>query len=105
MVKEVSRPSLGTILAKAEEEAWCGWTKWEDAHGQGDHHMLPRVGGHVRFEDEKRRMVYRLNGPCRWPLSADGKGLEELYVLDKSAQSGFVRKLQPQEIWRTQERG
>ena len=105
LVKEVSPPSLGTILAKAEEEAWCRWTKWEDAYGQGEHHMLPRVGGHVWFEDEKRRMVYRLNGPCRWLLSADGKGLEELYVVDKSAQSGFVRKLQPKEIWRAQERG
>ena len=105
LVKEVTAPSLGTVLERAKEASWRPWSKWETAHGQGDHPMLPRVGAHVWFEaDVERHNVYKLNGPCRWPLSKEAAGVEELYVLDRAAPAGMVRVVLPEEIWRAQGR-
>ena len=67
--------------------------------------MLPVVGAHAWLKGQDERVnVYRLSGPGRWPLAAkEGAGVEELYVVDKAAPSGTVRKLQAEEIWRAQE--
>lgn len=105
LVKEVNPPSLGTVLDRAKEASWRKWCKWEAAHGQGDHPMLPKVGGHVWFEEQgQRQMAYKLNGPCRWPLLKEDVGVEELYVIDRAAPAGHVRVLRPEEVWRAQGR-
>ena len=68
--------------------------------------MLPVVGAHVWLnQEEKRHNVYRLSGPGRWPLAAkEGAGVEELYVIDKAAPAGSVRRLREDEIWQAQGR-
>jgi hypothetical protein len=67
--------------------------------------MLPKVGGHVWFEEQgQRQMAYKLNGPCRWPLLKEDVGVEELYVIDRAAPAGHVRVLRPEEVWRAQGR-
>ena len=73
MLKEVTPPSLGTVLEKADPGCWQEYERWETAYGKGSHQMLPSVGGHVWMHgDEERRMAYKLNGPCRWPLIYKG---------------------------------
>lgn len=105
MVKEVTPPSLGTVLEKANPSCWQEYERWEAAYGKGNHQMLPAVGGHVWMHgDEERRMAYKLNGPCRWPLTKEAGGVEELYVVDRAAPAGYVRRLKAEEIWRAQGR-
>ena len=105
LAKAVVPPSLGSGLGKGDAESFVPYTKQEAAMGQGDRSMLPTVGGHVWFEDGQRHHVYRLSGPGRWPLTAkDGQGVEETYVLDKTAPAGKVRKLTALEVWMAQGR-
>lgn len=105
MLKEVTPPSLGTVLEKADPGCWQEYERWETAYGKGSHQMLPAVGGHVWMHgDEERRMAYKLNGPCSWPLTKEAGGVEELYVVDRAAPAGYVRRLKAEEIWRAQGR-
>ena len=105
LVKEISPPSLGTVLDKGSRESWRPYVKWEQAHGQGDHPMLPKVGAHVWLEEGGPRVsVYKLHGPGRWPLTKEDAGVEELYVVDRAAPAGLVRKLTAEEVWRAQGR-
>ena len=105
MLKEVTPPSLWTVLEKADPESWQEYERWETAYGKGNHQMLPVVGGHVWMHgDEERRMAYKLNGPCRWPLTKEAGGVEELYVVDRAAPAGMVRRLKAEEVWRAQGR-
>ena len=101
LARSVTPPSLGTILQKAKKEDFISYQKYEPAIGQGNHVMLPVVGGHVWFEENgARHNVYRMSGPCRWPLAAkEGAGVEELYVIDKAAPAGAVRRLTSEELW------
>ena len=107
MVKGVTPPSIGSYLGKVVNPvSWVEVEKFEMALGQGNHLMLPMVGAHVWFPGSvDRHMVYKMCGPGRWPLSK-GKvyELEEIYVLDKHAPVGFVRRLLPHEIWVAQGR-
>ena len=107
LVKTVTPPSIGAYLGKAVlEESWVEVQKFEMAMGQGNHLMLPMVGAHIWLKDDSNRhAVYKLCGPARWPLNK-GKNyeLEEIYVLDKHAPVGFVRRLLPAELWASQGR-
>ena len=104
LARAVTAPSAGSFLAQGKPENYKEFKHYEEAMGQGNHAMLPVVGAHVWFpEAEERKNVYRLSGPCRWPLAA-GNGVEELYVVDKGAPTGQVRKLTGKEIWLTQGR-
>ena len=104
LVKDVNPPTLGTILQKAKEEAWKPFEKWEPAMAEGNRHMLPVVGAHVWFEGKERKMVYKMSGPGRWPLTKEDAGVEELYVLDRAAPTGTVRQLTDEEVWQAQGR-
>ena len=106
LARAVTPPSLGTYLRPARPENLVQFWKYELARGQGNHAMLPLVGAHVwTSQDSQRINVYRLNGPCRWPLAAkEGEGVEELYVIDKAAPTGTVRRLCGREIWQGQGR-
>ena len=67
--------------------------------------MLPKVGAHVWLEEGGPRVsVYKLHGPGRWPLTKEDAGVEELYVVDRAAPAGLVRKLTAEEVWRAQGR-
>lgn len=45
------------------------YNRFEVAMGQGNHPMLPVVGGHVWFDKRgERTSAYKLSGPGRWPL-------------------------------------
>ena len=106
LVRAVTPPSLGTTLQPAGEEQFWPYYMYEPAVGQGNHPMLPMVGAHVwMMQGGERKNVYRLSGPCRWPLAAkEDVGVEELYVIDKAAPAGKVRKLTGQEVWKAQGR-
>ena len=78
----------------------------EPAMGQGEHAMLPLVGAHVWIRScPERRVVYRMSGPARWPLATkEGGGFEAIYVVDKGAKPGTVRRLSMKELWMAQGR-
>ena len=107
MVKSVTPPSIGSVLGKAEQGSWKETVKFETAVGPNDQVMLPLVGGHAWFPDEgERRVVYRASGPGRWPLfKGSNYAVENIYVLDKAAPPGYVRKLTGLELWKAQGRG
>ena len=107
LVKTVTPPSIGTYLGKAyKDESWVEVEKFEMATGQGNHLMLPMVGAHVWISgNSERQMVYKMSGPGRWPLSrGENYMVEEIYVLDKHAPVGSVRRLLPEEVWLAQGR-
>eukprot|EP00435_Cladocopium_sp_Y103_P032360 s4058_g8.t1 len=105
MARAVTAPSVGSILGRGAPENYVKYQRFEKAVGQGNHAMLPFVGAHVWFKDGGARVVvYRLCGPGRWPLAANDHAMEELYVVDKGAPSGTVRKVTKEELWRAQGR-
>eukprot|EP00435_Cladocopium_sp_Y103_P040792 s583_g11.t1 len=104
LIKEVNPPTLGTILKKAKPEDCVEFTKYEAAMADGNRHMLPMVGAHVWIGGGDRQMVYKMSGPGRWPLTKEGAGVEELYVVDRAAPTGTVRRLTREEIWKAQGR-
>eukprot|EP00438_Fugacium_kawagutii_P035496 Skav226807 [mRNA] locus=scaffold2056:134273:145141:- [translate_table: standard] len=105
LVRTVVPPSIGTILRKAEKQQFVPYVRFETAIGQGNHPMLPMVGAHVWFEEDDRKHVYRAHGPGRWPLVAAGaERMEEVYILDKNAPPGTVRRVTGKELWMAQGR-
>ena len=106
LVRAVTAPSLGTCLKPARAEDLIYYDKYEDAVAHGGHAMLPIVGGHVWFGGETtRRTAYRLGGPGKWPLAnKGGEGFESLWVVDKRAPTGTVRRLNKEEVWIAQGR-
>lgn len=105
LARAVTAPSLGSILGRAKDEDYVEYKRFEKAVGQGNHSMLPFVGAHVWFESEDERVVvYRLCGPGRWPLSTKNGAMEEIYVVDKGAPVGKVRRVTEEELWRAQGR-
>ena len=105
LARAVTAPSLGSILGRAKDEDYVEHKRFEKAVGQGNHSMLPFVGAHVWFESEDERVVvYRLCGPGRWPLSTKNGAMEEIYVVDKGAPVGKVRRVTEEELWRAQGR-
>ena len=106
LAKTVTPPSIGTKLRPATKENFWPCHYYEPAVGPQTEPMLPVIGAHVWMtQGGPRQNVYRMSGPCRWPLAAkEGAGVEELYVIDKAAPAGTVRRLTGQEIWQAQGR-
>ena len=106
MVRAVTAPSLGSYLKPVDLADLVYYEKYESAVGQGNHAMLPVVGAHVWFAPQgERTSAYRLSGPGRWPLlDKKGRGFEDIYVVDRAAPAGAIRKLNRQEVWRAQGR-
>lgn len=99
LVKEIIPPSLGT--------AWNRGSRMSSGSKLMDKEtiLLPKVGAHAWFEEGGPRVsVYKLHGPGRWPLTKEDAGVEELYVVDRAAPAGMVRKLTAEEVWRAQGR-
>ena len=94
LARAVTAPSLGSIMGKAKAEDYVEYERFEVATGQGNHAMLPFVGAHVWFEgNDQRTVAYRLCGPGRWPLATKDGGVEDIYVVDKAAPTGKVRRI------------
>lgn len=106
LVKTVTPPSIGTCLKPGKQKDYIEYQSYEGAVNLAPEVMLPGLVGHVWFEDEDRRhSVYRLGGPCKWPLmEAENQRLQKLFVADKKAPTGTVRQLTPQEVWIAQGR-
>ena len=106
MARAVTPPSIGSTLKAAELTDLVYYEKYEPAMGQGSSPMLPLVGAHVWIgTSPDRRTVYRMSGPVRWPLiSKEDGGFEEIYVVDKAAKPGSVRRLTMRELWLAQGR-
>ena len=85
-------------------ESWKPYVKWEQAHGQGDH---PAAEGRCSCVVRGRWTTgIRLQTTWTWwwPLTKEDAGVEELYVVDRAAPAGMVRKLTAEEVWRAQGR-
>ena len=105
LARAVTASSVGSVMGRAKSEDYIPYKHFETAVGQGNHAMLPFVGAHVWFESSQERVTaYRLCGPGRWPLTKDKKSVEEIYVVDKAAPTGTVRKMSAEELWRAQGR-
>ena len=106
LVKAVTAPSIGTCLKPVQPADLVYYDRYEPAVNSSGQAMLPVVGGHVWFAgDVNRKTVYRLGGPGKWPLmNREGKGREDIWVVDRRAPAGTVRKLNNEEIWVAQGR-
>ena len=106
LARSVTPPSIGSALRAAEVADLVYYERYEPALGQGNSVMLPLVGAHVWIgASPDRRTVYRMSGPVRWPLaSKEDGGFEEIYVTDKNAKPGTVRRLTMRELWIAQGR-
>ena len=106
LARTVTPPSIGSALKPSALEDLIHYEKYEPAMGQGNHAMLPVVGAHVWIgSSPARKVVYRMSGPGRWPLVArEGGGFENIYVVDKGAKPGTVRRLTWKELWCAQGR-
>ena len=106
LVRSVTPASIGSCLGPSSQAKWLEVERYEPALGAGEDAMLAILGGHAWLEKGAERLnVYRTSGPCRWPLTrCEGRELEPLLVMDKSAPVGKVRQLSEQEIWVAQGR-
>ena len=106
LVRGVTSPSVGSVMGKADEGSWVPVHRLESAVNTQQAELHTLVGAHVWFsEDGERKNVYRVGGPVRWPLAKEqGRAMEEIYVLDKAAPVGMVRKMTGQEVWAAQGR-
>ena len=106
LARTVTPPSIGSALKPSQVEDLVYYEKYEPAMGQGNHAILPVVGAHVWIgSSPERKVVYRLSGPGRWPLVArEGGSFEDIYVTDKGAKPGTVRRLTWRELWCAQGR-